>query len=120
MVLKLKRIYDGTSKNDGYRILVDRFYPRGLTKQKANYRLWAKDVAPSTELIKWFHENPEKRWKQFKSKYLKELNTKEKKEALYDLIDEIDKHSVVTLLYGSKNEDHNNAIVLLEKIRRMM
>ena len=120
MVLKLKRIYDGTSKNDGYRILVDRYYPRGLTKQKANYRLWAKDVAPSVELIKWFHENPNTRWKGFKSRYLKELNSKEGKEALEDLIDEIDKHKVVTLLYGLKDEDHNNAVVLFEKLKRML
>ena len=79
MKINLKRIYEEPTKEDGIRVLVDRLWPRGLTKQKANIDLWLKDIAPSTELRKWFGHDPEK-WKEFRKRYQKEL--KENKEQI--------------------------------------
>ena len=106
--MNLKRIYEPAAKEDGFRILVDRLWPRGFTKEKAALDLWLKEIAPSTELRKWFGHDPEK-WKEFQKKYLKEL--KENKEA----VDTLKKHlkkGTVTLLYGAKDEEHNEAQVI--------
>ena len=108
MTLQLKRIYEPPAKQDGYRILVDRLWPRGLTKQKAAIDLWLKEIAPSTELRKWFGHDPGK-WKEFQQKYLKEL--KENKEAVAVLKDHLKKETV-TLLYAAKDEEHNEARVI--------
>jgi uncharacterized protein YeaO (DUF488 family) len=108
MTLHLKRIYEPPAKQDGYRILVDRLWPRGLTKQKAAIDLWLKEIAPSTELRKWFGHDPGK-WKEFQQKYLKEL--KENKEAVAILKDHLKKETV-TLLYAAKDEEHNEARVI--------
>jgi uncharacterized protein YeaO (DUF488 family) len=94
-------------KEDGFRILVDRLWPRGLTKEKASIDLWLKNIAPSTELRKWFAHDPEK-WKEFQKKYLKEL--KENKEAV-DTLKQHLKKGRVTLLYAAKDEAHNEAQV---------
>ena len=108
MSINLKRIYEPPEKGDGFRIMVDRLWPRGLTKQKAAIDLWLKDIAPSTELRKWFGHDPEK-WKEFQKKYLKEL--KENNEAVSVLREHL-KKGPVTLLYASKDEVHNEAEVL--------
>jgi uncharacterized protein YeaO (DUF488 family) len=108
MTLHLKRIYEPPAKQDGYRILVDRLWPRGLTKEKAAIDLWLKEIAPSTELRKWFGHDPGK-WKEFQQKYLKEL--KENKEAVAILKDHLKKETV-TLLYAAKDEEHNEARVI--------
>jgi len=108
MSLALKRIYEKSDTNDGIRILVDRLWPRGLTKEKANVDIWLKDIAPSTELRKWFHHDPEK-WKAFKQKYVSELNNNQ--EGVRYLKEQI-KKGKVTLLYASKDEEHNEAVVL--------
>ena len=108
MNIQLKRIYEPYSKEDGYRILVDRLWPRGFTKEKAALDLWLKEIAPSTELRKWFGHDPEK-WKEFQKKYRIEL--KQNKEALDRLMDYI-KKGKVTLLYGAKDEEHNEAQVI--------
>jgi uncharacterized protein YeaO (DUF488 family) len=108
MGIRTKRVYDKNAKNDGLRILVDRVWPRGIRKDKAELDDWLKDVAPSTELRKWFGHDPEK-WSQFKQKYFKEL---EKKKDLVDRIaDQAGQHTV-TLLYAAKDRDHNNAVAL--------
>jgi len=114
MEIKLKRVYENSAKEDGTRILVDRLWPRGLTKQKANVDLWLKEIAPSTELRKWFHHDPEK-WKEFKKRYLMEL--KSKKEQIEVLEKEL-KSGTVTLVYGAKDEEHNEALVLKELLSR--
>jgi uncharacterized protein YeaO (DUF488 family) len=106
--LKIKRIYDKSDKTDGYRILVDRLWPRGLTKEKAKVDLWLKDIAPSNELRKWYAHDPSK-WREFKRQYFKEL--KNNQEAI-DLIQK--QKGIVTLLFGSKEEKFNNAIALKE------
>ena len=108
MNLKLKRVYEPFDKNDGTRILVDRLWPRGLTKEKAAVDLWLKNIAPTTELRKWFNHDPEK-WSEFQRRYLKEL--KENKEAT-DALKAYLKKGPVTLLYAAKDEVHNEAQVL--------
>jgi uncharacterized protein YeaO (DUF488 family) len=112
MSLNLKRIYTSPEKGDGFRILVDRLWPRGFTKEKAAIDLWLKDIAPSTELRKWFGHDPEK-WKEFQKNYRAEL--KENKEAV-DTIKEHLKKSNVTLLYAAKDEVHNEAQVIKDFI----
>ena len=113
MEIKLKRVYETPTKEDGIRILVDRLWPRGLTKLKAKIDLWLKDIAPSTKLRKWFHHDPEK-WEEFKKRYRLEL--KDKKEQIKLLEDQL-KNGTVTLVYGSKDKKHNEAVVIEELLR---
>lgn len=110
-MIRVKRIYDTPTKDDSFRILVDRLWPRGLSKEKAKIDLWLKDVAPSDQLRKWFAHDPAK-WAEFKQKYFSELGNKKA------VIDEIKKRvkSGVTLLYAAKDEQYNNAQVLKEYI----
>ena len=110
----LKRVYEPKKESDGFRVLVDRLWPRGLTKQKAHVDLWLKEIAPSTELRKWFHHDPE-RWTEFKKRYLLEL--KGKKEQIDVLKNEL-KTRTVTLVFGAKDEQHNEALVLKELLSR--
>ena len=108
MKIKIKRVYEKPEKGDGIRILVDRLWPRGLTKEKADIDLWLKEIAPSTELRKWFGHDPDK-WNEFQKRYLKELkNNKEKIAVLKEQI----KRGLVTFVYGAKDEEHNEALVL--------
>ena len=110
-MIRTKRIYDEPKKEDGFRILVDRLWPRGLSKEKARTDLWLKDIAPSDELRKWFSHDPRK-WSDFKKKYKKELKNNPE---LLNKIKRIDKkEKVVTLLYAAKDEEHNNALALKE------
>lgn len=111
MPLKIKRIYDKFERTDGFRILVDRLWPRGLTKEKAKIDLWLKEIAPSNELRKWYSHDPNK-WVEFKRQYVKEL--KNNQEAI-DLIQK--QKGIVILLFGTKEEKFNNAIVLTEYIK---
>jgi len=114
MELKIKRVYEQPAKGDGKLILVDRLWPRGLTKEKASIDLWLKDIAPTTELRKWFGHDPDK-WKEFKKRYHQELkNNKEQVSILYEQL----KKRRVTLLYGAKDEQHNEALVLKEWLSR--
>jgi uncharacterized protein YeaO (DUF488 family) len=107
---RIKRVYELPDKHDGRRILVDRLWPRGLTKEKAKIDLWLKDIAPSTELRKWFDHDPG-RWDEFKERYLDEL--KGNSEQIQLLKQELDK-GIVTLVYGAKDEAHNQAVVIQE------
>lgn len=108
--MNIKRVYDKPEKSDGYRILVDRVWPRGLTKEKAAVDLWLKEIAPSTELRKWFGHDPAK-WPEFRKRYKQEL--KENKESVSDLEKAL-KKGKVTLVYGAKDEEHNQALVIKE------
>ncbi|HKO20797.1 MAG TPA: DUF488 family protein [Acidobacteriaceae bacterium] len=110
----MKRAYEKPDSTDGFRILVDRLWPRGLSKQAAHIDLWLKDVAPSAELRKWFSHDPAK-WTEFQRRYRAEL--KEKKQLL-DTIKAQARTSRVTLIYSAKDEEHNDAIVLLEMLKR--
>ena len=108
-MVKLKRIYEKYEKSDGYRILIDRLWPRGVSKEKAALDLWFKDIAPSTELRKWFGHDPEK-WLAFREKYKAEI------EANREVFDEMKRivkdKKEVTILYGARDEKHNEAVVI--------
>lgn len=115
MSVHVKRIYEPFSKDDGYRILVDRLWPRGIKKDDAHIDKWMKEIAPSTELRKWFHSDPEAdHWDQFIKAYNAEL---EKSDTVEELLADILKHTTVTLLYASKSEEHNHALILLQFIK---
>ncbi len=114
-MLKLKRVYEKAEKSDGERVLVDRLWPRGMTKQKAKIDLWLKDVAPSTPLRIWFGHDP-KRWTAFKTKYKAELKDKSKKELLAGLRKKSRK-GTLTLVYGAKDTEHTHALVLRDLIK---
>lgn len=108
MELALKRVYEAPEKEDGYRILVDRIWPRGVKKETANLDLWLKEVAPTTELRKWFGHDAEK-WEDFQKKYKKEL--KDHEEEIQKIKAPL-KKGKVTLVYAAKDEAHNQAVVL--------
>lgn len=113
--IKLKRVYEREAESDGYRILVDRLWPRGIKKENLNYDLWAKDVTPSPELRKWYHEDMQGRWKDFCQKYRKEL---ESNPATRDFLKAIRKHKTVTLLYAAKDEAQNHALILKDFLEK--
>jgi len=107
-MIQLKRVYEQPSKSDGERILVERLWPRGLTKQQAAVDLWLKNIAPSPELRKWFSHDPAK-WKQFEHRYWSELQAKQE---ILDLLRKEAKKGTVTLVYAAKDEEHNAALAL--------
>ncbi|KDE54972.1 DUF488 domain-containing protein [Methanoculleus sp. MH98A] len=107
-MLRIKRIYKEPSKDDGTRVLVDRIWPRGISKEKASLDRWEKDLAPSSELRRWFGHDPAK-WEEFLRRYRAELKGKE--EELARLRQEAGE-GTVTLLYAAKDEEHNNAVAL--------
>ncbi len=108
MKVNVKRIYEEYKKSDGYRILVDRIWPRGVKKEKAQIDSWMKEVAPSTALRKWFSHEPDK-WPDFVSKYKNELHGSM---AFRELMTLVKKHKTVTLLFSARDESHNQAIAL--------
>lgn len=108
MKIEIKRIYEDAAKNDGTRILVDRIWPRGVSKNEAHLDGWMKEIAPSTELRKWFGHKDEL-FQEFSEKYETEL--KNKPEPIKELLEKADKKTL-TLLYGAKDETHNQAVVL--------
>lgn len=112
-MIHLKRVYEKASRNDGVRILVDRLWPRGLSKERAAVKLWLKEVAPSTELRKWFGHDPAK-WKEFQTRYRKELRDNDS----LKLLKQQSKEHLVTLVYGARDERHNEAIVLKKILDR--
>ncbi len=105
----IKRIYEKPDNSDGFRVLVDHLWPRGISKEKAALDLWLKDIAPSNELRIWFAHDP-KKWMAFKTKYTAEI--KRNKEASNQLKEITKKQKKVTLLYAAKDEEHNEALVL--------
>ena len=109
----IKRAYEKSSPDDGYRIYIDRLWPRGLSHETFHYDLWDKSIAPSTELREWFHQDPENRWKEFAEKYREELLNNP---AFAQLKKEIADMPKVTLLYSSHDEEHNNAVVVLSAL----
>jgi len=113
MTVSIKRVYESAERGDGVRILVDRLWPRGLTKEKAAVDEWLRDLAPSNELRRWYHARPGE-WEAFRKKYLKELTQPGPQEALHRLYDLAHNKKQLTLLFASKNESLNNAVVLKE------
>lgn len=114
MPLKIKRVYDPVEKEDGYRVLVDRVWPRGVRREEAAIDLWLKEAAPSTELRRWFGHRAEL-WPEFRQRYFRELE--ERREVLTPLLEEVKKRTV-TLLYGAREERFNNAAALREFLEK--
>ena len=108
MDIRIKRVYETPAPGDGTRILVDRLWPRGLTKEKARVDLWLKDVAPSTELRKWFAHDPA-RWTEFQSRYRQELKHNP---VPLSLLEQAAARGPVTFVYGARDQQHNEAVVL--------
>lgn len=115
MDIQLKRIYDEPEVSDGVRILVERLWPRGLSKEKAKVDLWLKDAAPSTELRKWFNHDPAK-WEEFKKRYYLELENN--KQSLKDALGMY--REIVTFVYASKEEEFNNAVALRKYVEKFL
>jgi uncharacterized protein YeaO (DUF488 family) len=110
----IKRVYDAPVKADGFRVLVDRVWPRGVSKEKAAVDLWMKEIGPSTQLRKWFGHDPA-RWDEFRKRYREELAAKR------DLLDELRayaKKGRLTLVYSDKDEAHNQAVVIRDMLER--
>lgn len=112
--INIKRVYEPFEKTDGFRILVDGLWPRGLKKEAVHADEWLKGVAPSTALRKWFNHDPEK-WESFSKKYKAELKDSE---AVQELAEHVKKHKKVTLLYAAHDEAHNNAVVLQQFLEK--
>ena len=113
MAVKTKRIYDPAAKSDGYRVLIDRLWPRGIKREQAAVNEWARDVAPSQELRHWFGHDPE-RFDEFRRRYIEELHDQEEEvRALRNRA----RKGTVTLLFGARDTEHNNAAVLAEVLR---
>lgn len=116
-VITTKRAYEPETADDGYRVYIDRLWPRGLSHETFHYDKWDKEIAPSTELREWFHANPEGEWAEFEDRYKQELLSNP---AFKQLIEEIRQKPKVTLLYSSHDTEHNNAIVLKDLLIKKM
>ena len=116
--IQIKRVYEKAARGDGTRVLVDRLWPRGLSKKAAALHSWLRELAPSDELRRWLHARPEG-WITFRRRYLKELGQPEASEALKELYRLAEKRSRLTLLFASKNEERNNATVLRDLLEGM-
>ncbi len=114
--LVVKRVYEPATKEDGFRVLVDRVWPRGVSKQQASIDLWLKAVAPSTPLRKWFAHDPAK-WHEFKIRYFAELDAD--RSALDELLSRAST-SIVTLVFSARDEEHNQAVALREYLNRRL
>src|SRR5436305_7969884 len=117
MPIEIKRAYDKPSLSDGQRVLVDRLWPRGIKKEKARIDHWLKELAPSDGLRKWFHSSAN--WVVFKKRYFRELCTAEASEAMQTLYQLINEFGRATLVYASKDAEHNNAAALKEVLEGM-
>ncbi len=108
-MIRIKRVYDFPTEEDGFRILVDRLWPRGMSKGKAKLNVWMKDIAPSEQLRTWFNHEPSK-WVEFQKKYKTELS---EKQAAIKQIEQLEKEKgVITLVYSARDTEHNNAVAL--------
>ena len=114
--LKLKRVYEEPTSEDGCRILTERLWPRGVSKERANLDRWMKGVAPSHDLRKWFDHDHSK-WEEFKDRYRKELFGSD---AVQELIDIIKEKDTVTFVFASKDEKHNSSVLLKEFIEQLL
>lgn len=114
MSVRVKRAYEAPAKSDGFRVLVDRLWPRGVSKEAARIDLWAKDLAPSAELRRFFGHDPE-RWPEFRQRYFRELSSEEE---LLQPLERRARRGRLTLVYGAKEERYNNAVALKEFLER--
>lgn len=117
--IQLKRAYDKPARNDGLRILVDRLWPRGIKKEELRLDAWAKALAPSTQLRKWFAHDPDK-WPEFRKRYRTELKHAGASKLIRDLVASSKRSNTITLLYGAKDQEHNEAIILRDLFERVV
>lgn len=113
--INLKRAYDPAEPTDGFRIYIDRLWPRGMSHETFHYDMWDKDIAPSTELREWFHAYPDSRWQEFERRYASELEANPSWDPLRRLVAS---KPVVTLLYSSHDREHNNAVVVRDLLAK--
>ena len=116
MSIKMKRVYEPPAASDGSRVLVDRLWPRGLTKEKAHVDLWLKEIAPGTELRQWFRHDPEK-WKRFRGRYETELRHNAQP---VEMLTKKAREGTITLMYAARDEKHNEALVLKQFLERQV
>lgn len=116
--IQLKRAYEKPARGDGIRILVDRLWPRGIKKEDLHLDAWAKTLAPSNELRKWFAHDPDK-WTEFRKRYRAELKGAQTHQAIRELLAAAKGAKTITLLYGAKDQEHNEAVVLRDLLERM-
>jgi uncharacterized protein YeaO (DUF488 family) len=116
--ITVRRVYEKPVRSDGYRVLVDRLWPRGLSKGQAALDAWLRDLAPSNELRRWFHARPDS-WLTFRKRYLKELALPQAAEPLDELYRLANRRKNLTLLFACRNEQHNNAVVLRDLLEGM-
>jgi uncharacterized protein YeaO (DUF488 family) len=116
MAIRLKRVYDPPSADDGRRVLVDRVWPRGLSKERAHVDEWLRELGPSTELRKWFGHEPS-RWDEFRARYRDELKAPEQRQRL-QYVRKLASKETVSILYGAKDREHNQAVVIAEQLGR--
>jgi len=114
-LIKIKRVYEPPAAEDGFRILVDRLWPRGMSKEKAKLDLWLKEIAPAEELRQWFSHNPDN-WEEFQNKYRLELM--EKKDLIGHIRQLEKKYGSITLIYSARDTQRNNAVVLLDVLEK--
>ena len=112
-ILKLKRAYDAASDDDGYRVYIDRLWPRGLSHETFHYDFWDKEIAPSTDLREWFHADSQGRWDEFARRYAAELSANT---SFGELKRQLADKPTVTLLYSSHDREHNNAVVVKDML----
>jgi uncharacterized protein YeaO (DUF488 family) len=112
MAIQMRRAYDPPTPGDGYRVLIDHLWPRGVTKEEARLDAWPKELAVSTELRRWFGHDPA-RWEEFRQRYRRELRAPERRACLQELADRA-RAGPVTIVYGARDTEHNNAVVLAE------
>jgi uncharacterized protein YeaO (DUF488 family) len=113
----LKRAYEKPVRNDGFRVLVDRLWPRGVKKVDLRVKVWAKEIAPSTELRRWYGHDP-KRWSEFRKRYKLELRDPEKRRTIARTVRAAKKAPAITLVFGAKDREHNEAVVLQALFKR--
>ena len=116
MNIQLKRAYEDVAEKDGKRVLVDKIWPRGKSKKELKIDEWLKEIAPTTDLRKWFDHDEEK-FAEFKQRYKKELKSGKQKEA-FEQLQEISQKGKITLIYGAKDTKHNQAVVLKELLEK--
>lgn len=114
----IKRAYEPASKADGFRVLVDRLWPRGVSKADLHVKIWAREIAPSTELREWFGHDPD-RWTDFRKRYRAELATPQTQEMIHGIIKAAGDTKTITLVYGAKDTEHNEAVVLRDTFQQL-
>lgn len=117
--IRIKRAYEPAARGDGFRVLVDRIWPRGVRKEDLRFKMWAKEIAPGTTLRQWFGHDPS-RWNEFRERYLLELRDPANRSAMQGIIAAAKDAATITLIYSAKDTEHNQAVVLQSVFERLL